>query len=85
MIDGHSTKQNIPGGIGLAILREFININNGKIQIVSDDGFYQLDTNGVQKKLFSGPFPGTIINIQFKTDDRTSYSLVSEIDSDELF
>ena len=85
MIDGNSTKQDISGGIGLAILREFVSINKGKIQIISDDGFYQLDSNGVQTRLFSGSFPGTIINMQFKTDDTTSYSLMSEAESDELF
>ena len=85
MIDGHSTKQDISGGIGLAILREFVSINKGKIQIISDDGFYQMDSNGLQTRLFSGSFPGTIINMQFKTDDTTSYSLMSEAESDELF
>ena len=85
MINGNSTKHNISGGIGLAILEEFVSINKGKIQIISDDGFYQLDSSGVQAKLFSGSFPGTIINVQFKTDDTTSYSLMSEADSGDLF
>lgn len=85
MIDGNSTKQGISGGIGLAILREFVSINKGKIQIISDDGFYQLDSTGEITKLFSGSFPGTIINMQFKTDDAAFYSLMSEADSDDLF
>jgi len=84
MKDGHSTKQGISGGIGLAILKEFVILNKGKIQIISDDGFYQLDPNGVQARLFSGSFPGTIINMEFKTDN-ASYSLISETGSDELF
>lgn len=85
MKDGHSTKQDISGGIGLAIIKEFVILNKGKIQIISDDGFYQLDPNGVQTRLFSAPFPGTIINMEFKTDNVTSYSLISETKSDELF
>ncbi|MCD4766095.1 MAG: hypothetical protein K8R34_06255, partial [Methanosarcinales archaeon] len=85
MKDGHSTKQGISGGIGLAILKEFVILNKSKIQIISDDGFYQLDPNGVQTRLFSGSFPGTIINMEFKTDNVTSYSLISETESDELF
>ncbi len=85
MKDGHSTKQDISGGIGLAIIIEFVILNKGKIQIISDDGFYQLDPNGVQTRLFSAPFPGTIINMEFKTDNVTSYSLISETKSDELF
>lgn len=85
MKDGHSTKQDISGGIGLAILKEFVILNKGKIQIISDDGFYQLDQNEIQTRLFSGSFPGTIINMEFKTDNVTSYSLISETESDELF
>ena len=66
---GHTTKQGISGGIGLSILKEFIEKNNGKIQIVSDNGFYQFSSNGLVKKSFSLPFPGSIINVQFRTDD----------------
>ena len=35
----HTTKTDVPGGIGLAILKEFIELNKGKMQIVSSDGF----------------------------------------------
>ena len=84
--DKNSTKQDISGGIGLAILREFVIRNQGKIQIVSDDGFYQLDSYGEQKKSFSGSFPGTVINMQFRTDDAASYALISEVPlDDDLF
>ena len=84
--DKNSTKQDISGGIGLAILREFIIRNQGKIQIVSDDGFYQLDSHEEQTKSFSGSFPGTVINMQFRTDDAASYALISEVPlDDDLF
>jgi hypothetical protein len=83
--EGHSTKVGISGGIGLALLKEFVKKNNGKIQIVSDDGFYQLDANGEQKKLFSYPFPGSIVNVQFRTDDIASYALMNEPRTEDLF
>jgi anti-sigma regulatory factor (Ser/Thr protein kinase) len=83
--DGHSTKQGIPGGIGLAILKEFTVKNCGKIQIVSNDGFYQLDAEGEHTAMFAGEFPGTIVNMQFRTDDRNSYILKSEVHSGDLF
>jgi hypothetical protein len=85
LVDGHSTKQDIPGGIGLALLKEFISKNKGKIQIVSDDGFYQLDVTGETTHTFKGAFPGTIINLQFKTDDPAAYALATEDLSDDLF
>lgn len=83
--DGNSTKQGIPGGIGLAILREFTVKNCGKIQIVSNDGFYQLDAEGEHTDQFSGEFPGTIVNMQFRTDDKNSYILKSEVQAGDLF
>ena len=83
--DKKTTKIGISGGIGLAVLSEFIKINGGKMQIVSDEGFYQYDKNGVQSKLFDGGFPGTIVNLQFCTNDTNNYSLQSEIDINNIF
>jgi len=84
-IEGHSTKLGISGGIGLAILKEFILKNKGKIQIISDDGFYQFNADGEEYKIFTGAFPGTIINMQFRTDDNSSYSLASEESLEDIF
>jgi hypothetical protein len=55
------------------------------MQIVSDNGFYQFDSSGVVLKTFSGKFPGTIVNLQFMTNDTTSYSLKSELDINDIF
>lgn len=83
--DGNSTKYDIPGGIGLAIIKEFILKNGGKFQIISDDGFYQLEPQNEQTKLFNGFFPGTIVNLQINTNDTSSYCLKSEIDINDIF
>ncbi len=83
--DGHSTKLGISGGIGLAILKDFVIKNKGKIQIISNDGFYQLDAEGEQTGHFSGSFPGTIVNMHFSTDDTTSYLLTDEASYEDLF
>lgn len=85
IIDTHTTKIGVTGGIGLAILKEFIGMNKGKMQIISDDGFYQFERGNEQKRTFKGSFPGTIVNLQFKTDDNSSYSLKNEIDNDDIF
>jgi len=83
--DKNTTKIGITGGIGLALLKEFITKNGGKMQIISDDGFYQFGNQGEQMQLFNGSFPGTIVNLQFKTNDNSSYVLKSEIDSNNIF
>src|SRR5690606_25003396 len=79
--DKKTTKQGITGGLGLPILKEFIHVNRGKMQIVSNEGFYQFSRNKVMTDTFKGQFPGTIVNLQLRTDDRKSYSLKSEIEA----
>ena len=83
--DKKTTKEGTPGGIGLAVLKEFTEVNKGRMQIISNDGFYQYDTEGEVLKSFKGEFPGTIVNLQFRTDDNNNYSLKSEIDINDIF
>lgn len=79
LIDGNTTKRDAPGGYGLSILKNLIALNKGFMQIVSNEGFYEYTNGGRETyKLFQGEFPGTVINLQFKTDDTSSYSLKSE-------
>lgn len=83
--DKNTTKTNISGGIGLAVLKEFIGKNKGKMQIVSDDGFYEYDNTGVKTHSLNGSFPGTIVNLQFSTNDFNNYSLIEEININDIF
>lgn len=84
LMDHHTTKTDAPGGIGLAILKEFIKLNKGKFQIISYDGFYE---SVEDEKFFQlqNPFPGTIINMEFITNDPFSYKLSSVVDIDNIF
>jgi hypothetical protein len=83
--DRNTTKVGIPGGIGLALLTEFVKLNNGKLQIVSDDGYYQYDGEGEKTAKLIKPFPGTVVNVAFRTDDINNYSLASEDNEADLF
>ncbi|MBN1593808.1 MAG: ATP-binding protein [Candidatus Coatesbacteria bacterium] len=69
----------IPGGSGLKILREFISMNQGRMQIVSDSGYWELGTEGAELEEMGHPFPGTVVNLEFNTADTNSYCLASEI------
>ena len=85
LVEGQTTKEDAPGGIGLAFIKELVEKNRGKLQIISDDGFYEY-SNGIEKyDIFSSSFPGTILNIQINTNDKTSYSLEAEINPNEIF
>lgn len=75
--DGNTTKTEVSGGLGLSLLTEFIKLNKGKFQIISDDGFYEAGTSE-HSAILSAPFPGTIVNMEFRTDDTSSYKLSSD-------
>lgn len=83
--NGNTTKKDISGGIGLTILKEFIQLNKGKLQIVSNDGFLEINTSHTIQNLFVGEFPGTIVNIEFCTDDNSNYYLNTLTDINEIF
>lgn len=85
LIDGNTTKTDVSGGLGLSLLTEFIKLNNGKFQIISDDGFYEVGATEHVDTL-DAPFPGTIVNMEFRTDDVHSYRLSSETyNTDDIF
>jgi len=75
----------IPGGLGLKLLREFITLNAGRIQIVSDSGYWALESGEVISKEMPYSFPGTVVSIEIDTADKRSYRLSSEISEDDIF
>ena len=75
----------IPGGLGLKLLSEFIQLNGGQLQIVSDTGYWSLEKDGVRKKLLKGAFPGTLVNIEINTSDVRSYFLKSALSETDIF
>ena len=83
--EGNTTKLNAPGGIGLAILKEFVVQNRGALQIVSNDGFYELNEAGESLGDFAGEFPGTIVTMIINTNDRFSYGIADAGIKDGIF
>jgi anti-anti-sigma regulatory factor len=78
-------KGSIPGGLGLKIIREFIELNKGKIQIISADGYWQQSQNKVTSRSFTKNFPGAIVNLEFNIADQSLYQLSSEVNPNEIF
>lgn len=81
MEKGNTTKKET-GGLGLSLLLEFLGLNKGRMQIVSDKGYWEYDGNTLRKNEdtihIKSKFPGTIVNIEFNLDDTNSYCLASE-------
>ena len=80
-MEGRNTTKTgpIPGGLGLKLLREFIRLNQGRIQVVSGIGYWEQCSDGtVDKREMLNPFPGTVVNIEINTADVNTYILASE-------
>ena len=71
-------KTSEPGGLGLKILKEFIWLNNGRMVIVSDSGYFELSHREVVREEFEFPFPGTVVSPEVNAADTQSYSLKTE-------
>lgn len=76
---GNTTKEET-GGLGLAILKEFIQLNAGELQMVSDNVLLKFKGNEVKSFLLDIPFPGTIVNMRFNFNDSNNYCMTSELE-----
>ena len=85
-VSGNTTKTQT-GGLGLAIIKDFIGLNEGSIQVVSGRGFIEYKGTSVERFLLATPFPGTVVNMKFNFDDNKKYFMKSEnrpIDKNDL-
>ncbi|OQX28996.1 MAG: ATP-binding protein [Spirochaeta sp. LUC14_002_19_P3] len=80
-----TTTGNWPGGLGLKLIKDFIEMNGGKIQVVSRLGYYEFSANGRFPQEMNSDFPGTCINIEINTEDTSNYYLKSELKSEDIF
>jgi signal transduction histidine kinase len=84
--EGHTTKTGRqPGGLGLKLIKDFIRLNKGKIQIVSRFGFCEFTFKGEKINKMDHDFPGTCVNIEINTHDPHGYCLVSELKAADIF
>lgn len=67
-----------PRGVGLYLIKDFIQKNHGKLYIVSGNESYVLSSNGERYHHLDCPFSGTIVTLAFKLNDKTRYILDSE-------
>jgi hypothetical protein len=75
----------IPGGLGLKLLCEFIDLNHGCIQIVSDAGYWRRENGNIVIARLSYVFPGTIVNLEINTADTQSYVLSTKMSKTNIF
>lgn len=75
----------IPGGLGLKLLIEFIDLNGGSIRIVSDAGYWVREYKKTVITRLNHRFPGTVVSIEINTADKQSYALSSELTESDIF
>jgi anti-sigma regulatory factor (Ser/Thr protein kinase) len=72
-LNGSSTKADAVGysrGLGLHILKEFIRVNKGKLEVYSNDGFVRIKSQSEIYRRTTARFPGTLVNITLEADER---------------
>jgi anti-sigma regulatory factor (Ser/Thr protein kinase) len=70
LIEGHSTTQ---GGFGLTIVKNLVQLQKGKLEIISNDGHYKLEYGKENEISLLSPFDGTIVSIELNIDDKFYY------------
>lgn len=87
MQPGHTTRTgDIPGGLGLKRLYDFIAQNEGQLHIVSGTGCWIFHDGAVTRHTLTQPFNGTLLNLSFNTLDDNLYSEdASQIEEISLF
>ena len=76
---------NVPGGLGLKLLCEFIDLNEGCLRIVSSTGFWLRQGKKTYKTKLTKPFPGTTIHLHINTADENSYRLATRPAIHDIF
>lgn len=74
-----------PGrGVGLDLLKEFVKLNNGRLEIFSNDGFAKISKNGDYFSRSNKFFGGTLVDITLICDEKL-YSFSDEDISRSIF
>ena len=74
---GNSTKQlihGIPRGLGLSDLYDFIRLNDGALNIFTNDIYFEYKKGNTSYELLSFPIIGTFIGITIKADYNHIYT-----------
>lgn len=83
---GNSTRtKSHPGGLGFDFIKNFIHKNQGKLQIISEMGYYEFSQGHDKFQILAHEFPGTCVNIEVNTQDSKAYCLSSELSSADVF
>lgn len=75
----------VSGGLGLKLLIDFIDLNGGNIQILSDCGYWRREKSQSSAEVFKNVFPGTVVAVEINTADTNSCILAGELTKTDIF
>lgn len=67
---GTTTKVGEPGGSGLDLLKEFVRLNQGKLEVYSNEGYAIIDRDGERYENHGISFEDTVVHITLVCDER---------------
>ncbi|WP_417794811.1 hypothetical protein [Terasakiella pusilla] len=75
----------IPGGLGLGILKDFVAMNGGCLFVCSHLGYWESRNGRVTKRRLSGVYPGTVVSLEINTADAKSYHMQSAVNPYDIW
>jgi len=70
--------------MGLDLLKEFIRVNHGKLEVYSNEGYGLIDEHGERYENREPSFEGTIFHITLRCDEKY-YQFAGEAEDDWPF
>lgn len=83
VVEGNTTKSQ-PGGLGLALINQFLTLNKGMMQIVSHEGLVHFAEGTMTSEKLNCVFDGTIVSMKFNLNDNNCYYMKDEVDLNDL-
>lgn len=82
---GTSTRPNgMARGLGLDLLKEFVRVNHGKLEVYSNEGYGLIEENGARFANRTLSFEGTVFHITLRCDERL-YRFADEANTNSPF
>jgi hypothetical protein len=82
---GNTTKKaSETGGLGLDLIREFLQLNHGKIQIRSAEGYWEEKKGSIFTLNSPTHFGGSVVNMEFNLRDPKTYYIKEEFDIKDI-
>lgn len=85
MMEGFTSRSlDVPGGLGLKLLKEFVSLNDGRLIVVSENGYWEMRRGAVTTRHFLHKLPGTIVSLEINMADENKYSMRGEINPETV-